>query len=324
MVWIIIALSCAAFALLIYSIICALLLLRNGVMRKDGGEDLNYDEKRDRDKKPNPKVSQFRQCSFPYNKWWNSQNLEFHTIESEDGLKLVGGILRAPVPTKKIALVIHGHRCVSGEMGFISKLYSEFGFNVFAPDQRAHGKSEGKYIGMGTLERDDMLRWINMLCGIFGDDCEIVLHGISMGAATVMTTCKNPAPKNIVCAIEDCGFTNAYSSFLFHMHRDYNYMPFKSLIIHVASLMNLFMGKYSFWVHSPLHALPHSEIPMLFIHGTHDNVVPFDMLRTLYDAHRHSDRKMLIVEGAAHGVSYFQDPKLYTDTVSHFVQRYLS
>ena len=49
-------------------------------------------------------------------------------------------------------------------------------------DERAHGKSEGTYIGFGCLDRYDALQWMEYVVERLGEDCELMLHGISMGA----------------------------------------------------------------------------------------------------------------------------------------------
>ena len=53
-------------------------------------------------------------------------------------------------------------------------------------DERSHGDSEGEYIGFGCLDRMDALGWIEWLVGRCGEDMEILLHGTSMGGATVL------------------------------------------------------------------------------------------------------------------------------------------
>ena len=208
-------------------------------------------------------------------------------------------------------------------MGFIARFYWKIGWNVFMPDQRAHGKSEGKYIGMGWLEKRDMLCWLRLMPELLGTQPRIVLHGISMGAATTMMTVgERELPPTVRCAVEDCGYTDAFDSFLFHMQRDTPHLPCKKLLITLASGWNRVVAGYGFKECSAVPALERSRVPMLFIHGTHDNVVPFEMMRTLYDACG-GDKKMFIVEGAAHGVAYFSDPALYEKTVLGFVGQYI-
>mgnify|MGYP000152272629 CR=1 FL=1 len=63
--------------------------------------------------------------------------------------------------------------------------YAQLGFTVLLPAQRAHELSEGRYVGMGLLESDDLLGWVSLITAA-DPDARILLHGNSMGAATVM------------------------------------------------------------------------------------------------------------------------------------------
>ena len=315
-IWLVLAALAAALLTLTF------IMHRTAVVR-DEKRDWNYDPAVDGETMRPSGNSPYRTASAPSNKWWNTQALERVECKSEDGKRLVGHLLRAEKETDKLALVLHGHRCVSGEMGFIAKIYADRGWNVFMPDQRAHGKSEGRYIGMGWLEKRDVLCWLHRLRELLGPDIRVALHGISMGAATTMMTVgEKDLPGNVRCAVEDCGYTDAFDSFLFHMQRDLPRLPCKKLIIALASGWNRIAGGYGFRQASSVPSLERSRVPMLFIHGTHDNVVPFEMMRTLYDACG-GDKKMFIVEGAAHGVAYFHDPALYEQTVMDFVGAYI-
>lgn len=293
--------------------------------KRSGRPDWNFDPVADDpDTFPASGGSPFRTYARDYNVWWNSQPLERYEIQSHDGLALVGHLLRAKAPTRRVAFVIHGHRCVSGEMGFISKMYYDMGYHVFAPDQRAHGKSEGVYIGMGHFERYDMLRWLNVVNEIFADDCEIVTHGISMGAATVMTTAgERDMADNVVCGIEDCGYTDAYGSIYHHIEHDMKWVPLKHAVVSVASLFNKRKARYYFREADCIAPLKRAALPILFIHGTHDPVVPFWMLKDLYDAHP-GDKEILTVAGAPHGICYFWDIAEYTEKVFRFADKYFT
>ncbi len=299
----------------------ARLVLKSGIIR-DNDRDYNFDPERDSPSSFSPSgTSPFRIAAREGNIWWNSQDLMRFSVASEDGLRLVGNLLEAKKPTNKLAFVVHGHKCVSGEMGFISRMYHDMGYNVFAPDHRAHGKSEGKYLGMGFFEKRDMIIWLKMLCGMF-PKCQIVMHGISMGAsAVVMTSAEPDLPSNVKCAVEDCGFCDARTSFVYHMERHMPFLPFKNRIISVADRMCSLEANYRFDDASAINAIPESRVPMLFVHGTTDDVVPFWMHKMLYNAHP-GDKESLVVEGGRHGICYFKDPACYSGAVDKFSKRF--
>ncbi len=301
------------------------LYLHKFALTRNTDRDWNYDPATDETVMTPSGNSPIRRNALAGNIWWNMQPLERLEIHTRDGLRLVGHLLRAQAPNAngRLAFVVHGHQCVSGEMGFIAQSFYDRGYSVFMPDHRAHGKSEGKYIGMGWLEKTDMLLWLDALIPLLGADTQIVLHGISMGAATVMMTVGEPdLPANVKCAIEDCGYTDAYGSFLYHMQLDMKRLPLKKLIISTASAYNRLVSGYGFKQANAIDPLRRSKTPMLFIHGTHDLVVPFEMMRELYDACP-ADKKMFIVEDAAHGVCYFANRELYEQTMFNFVDSYL-
>ena len=104
---------------------------------------------------------------------------------------------------------------LSDNMEGIRRLVDELaalGHERIAPDLRACGDSEGNFVGMGWLDRKDVLRWIDYI--IQRDpDAEIVIHGISMGAATTMMTAGEDTPDNVKAFVEDCGYTSVWDVF---------------------------------------------------------------------------------------------------------------
>ena len=161
----------------------------------------------------------------------NQPTLERVEIRSEDGLRLAGHLLPAEGGGKKILLASHGYRC-SGlrEWGLYADFWHRQGYQLMMPDHRAHGDSEGRYIGFGWLDRRDLLRWCDYLCGRFGEDCEILLHGISMGSAAVLLTgSEKTLPKQVKGIIADCGFTNAWEEACYRFRADYHLPPFPFL-----------------------------------------------------------------------------------------------
>ena len=130
-------------------------------------------------------------------------------IRSGRGERLVGHYFHGEGDGKRIAFLIHGYRSEHAETaGMYWDYYRSRGFDLFCCDHEAHGESGGKYIGFGCFEADDCLKWIDFLTERFGEDIQILLHGFSMGAATVMLMAPR-CPANVKAIVEDSGYQSA-------------------------------------------------------------------------------------------------------------------
>src|SRR5690606_382844 len=113
--------------------------------------------------------------------------------------------------------------------------YEDLGFNIFYADSRGHGNSEGDYIGFGWHDRLDYVDWIQKIIEEKGKDTEIVLHGLSMGAATVLMTSGEALPENVKAVIADSPYTSVQDLFAYQMKRMYHLPSFP--VLHTTSLV---------------------------------------------------------------------------------------
>ena len=205
------------------------------------------------------------------------------------------------------------------EYAYYIKFYHDLGFHILLPDNRAHGESEGQYIGFGWLDRLDCIQWIHQVKDYFHKDLQIVLHGISMGSATVLMASGEELPSDVKCIISDCGFTSVLDEFKHELHQ--RHIP-ASLVLPTATLLSKKRVGYSFKEASTIEQVKKSKTPTLFIHGDRDNFVPTYMVYDLYNACS-ADKDLLIVEGAGHAQSYLVDPKLCESTIIEFMNKYI-
>lgn len=237
-------------------------------------------------------------------------------LKSWDGLKLHGTWFPAE-GQKKTVICFHGYTSygMSDYIG-LSDYYMKNGFNMLLVDERAHGESEGEYIGFGCLDRKDALDWIGWVIGRTGEDSRILLHGTSMGGATVLMASGLELPEQVKGIISDCGFTSAKEVFTHVLHSMYHLPAFP--MIQIASLVNKKKAGYSLGECNAAEEVRRAAVPILLIHGSGDTFVPSSMCRKIYE-NCASEKKMLIVEGAAHAESYYKDMEAYENALNEFI-----
>ncbi len=241
------------------------------------------------------------------------------SIESFDHLRLRATYFLPPqnAEKKKIVLCFHGYtgEGVSNFQGY-AHYYLNRGYGMLVPDARAHGRSDGTYVGFGCLDRKDALGWIQWLIQREGEDIEILLHGVSMGASTVLMTSSLPQlPVQVKGAVSDCAFTSAKEVFSHVLKTMYHIPPV--LIIPAADKLNQKTAGYGMDECNARREVAKAKVPILFIHGTKDTFVPFEMCDELYQSCVTEKRK-LIVEGASHAESYYKDTEAYEAALDEF------
>lgn len=237
-------------------------------------------------------------------------------ITSSDGLKLHGTYFPCE-GSKKIAVCFHGYTSEGmNDYSTLALFYLDKGYNLLLVDQRAHGQSEGKYIGFGCLDRYDAKLWIEEMIKKLGEDCKIVLHGDSMGGATVLMTTGLELPPQVKAAISDCAFTSAWEVFSSVLKNMYHLPAFP--ILPLANRMVKKNAGYELDECNAREEVAKATIPILFMHGDADTFVPCSMVHELYDACK-TEKKLVIIEGAGHVESCYRDAKLYEGAIESFI-----
>ena len=238
---------------------------------------------------------------------------------SFDGLKLHATYFPAEEKEgkQKIVICFHGYTSqgMSDYIG-LSDYYQKRGFAMLLPDARAHGASEGEYIGFGCLDRQDALGWIRWALEELGTETEILLHGTSMGAATLLMLSGLKLPEQVKGIVSDCGFTSPKEVFTHVLHSMYHLPAFP--VIPGADLVNRKLAGYGMDECNAKREVEKAEVPILFIHGGNDTFVPWQMCDEIYE-HCASPKRKLIVEGAAHAESYYKDMESYEKALTEFI-----
>lgn len=236
-------------------------------------------------------------------------------IHSYDGLRLHA--THFPTDTKKIAICFHGYTS-QGMNDYIglSDYYMRNGYGMLLPDARAHGKSEGEYIGFGCLDRWDVLRWIEWTVRKYGKDVEILLHGTSMGGATVLMASGLNLPRQVKGIISDCGFTSAKHVFTHVLHSMYHLPAFP--MIQISDYIINKKAGYHLDECNAAREVKRATVPILLIHGEDDFFVPYRMCEEIYE-NCPAGTKKLMVKGASHAESYYKNTEAYENALDDFI-----
>lgn len=240
------------------------------------------------------------------------------TITNEQGVQLKGYFVRASHPTKHTAVLIHGYTDNAMRMLHIGYLYHhDLHYNIILPDLQFHGGSEGRVIQMGWNDRRDMLRWIGVTEHLF-PNAQIVVHGISMGAATALCLSGEAnLPHSVRAFVEDCGYTSVWDEFGIQIKKKYG-MPRFPLLYAASEVCKIRFG-WSFSEASPLEQVKKAKRPICFIHGDGDSYVPTWMVYRLYAACKTQKRLWIAPNVKEHAKSYWAHPKEYKKLVRCFL-----
>lgn len=240
-----------------------------------------------------------------------SLNPEDLYINSFDNLKLHALFINNN--TNKTIICVHGYKAKDGlyDFGMSAKFLNSLGYNLLFVDNRAHGLSQGKYIGFGVLDSIDINSWVDYLVTNMNQET-IILYGMSMGAATIMNAQNN----KVKAIIADCGFASGYDEVAYQIKKMYHLPSFP--LVPISNILLKLLAKYSLKDKEAYISIKNYHNNLLIIHGGKDHFVPTSDAYKIFD-NATCHKKILIVPGASHAKSYLKDSKLYEQTIKEFL-----
>ncbi|MGD9909635.1 MAG: alpha/beta hydrolase [Candidatus Izemoplasmatales bacterium] len=235
--------------------------------------------------------------------WYQKVPKEEIKISSYDGYQLNGIFIPAlDEQSTSLAIVSHGYHACSDDMIAIAKLYSDMGFKVILINHRGHHGSGGGFTSFGYYEKYDVKKWIEYALRTYSATDNILLHGVSMGAATMIQSTSLNLPKNVKYIVADSGFSHLSKMFIFMLKP-----KFLRIFLPGISLITYLRHRFFLFQIAPIKNAKKTVIPLFIIHGEQDEMVPFSMGKLLFEASNSPYKNFHPVPDCKHGVGYIKD-----------------
>ena len=245
----------------------------------------------------------------PYMEKFKDLPYEDLYIESFDGLKLHGYLYKGR--DREVVICVHGYKSAPiNDYADKMQIYTSRDATLLLVDNRAHGQSEGRYLGFSELDKYDLKSWVDKINEMY-DNPNIYLHGISMGGAAVVHTADMNL-KNVKGIITDCGF-NTIDDIVKALVKINYHVPYFP-IAPLAGMWSKLITGVGFKDSIGEKIVANSTVPIVFIHGKQDNFVPAWMSRKMYEACS-GPKHILLVENCGHAAAYCCAQREYTSII---------
>ncbi len=237
-----------------------------------------------------------------------------YTMISSRGERLLGYYYPCgETPSGRIALMVHGLGSNHTEAcGMHYEYYHRRGFDVFCCENQGMKRRRGRYVGYGVFESGDCLDWMAHLRERFGEDIVLVLHGFSMGASSLLRLC-DQCPPQVRFLVSDSGFSDGDRLLASRLRA--LYLPIR--------LWNRVRVGYDMKETNVTERVRNSRVPVLFVHGEKDRVVPHAMGEELY-AVCGAEKDRLWCAEAGHVESRHWQAEAYDAKLDAFMTRFVN
>lgn len=253
--------------------------------------------------------------------WFDKNRTDEISITSMDGLKLYATVINAKKESapKGVVIIFHGYRSSARRDTCMQmRILHEAGYHLIVADQRAHGRSEGKYICYGTKERFDAMAWRKKAADIFGKDMPTALMGLSMGGATVLmaSALADSSDKALRCVVADCPFSSPWDIVSYVIWKRHRIYP--KPILFFVNFWCRALAKFDLTHPTSAKCASSTHLPILIIHGDRDGYVPHHHSVDIVNASPKKS-KLSLFENADHGEAIFYDEERYTTELLSFL-----
>ena len=242
-----------------------------------------------------------------------------YTVSGDGGYILHVQLLKAPEDAGRYVIITHGY--TDNRIGSLkyAQFYLRLGYSCIIYDLRGHGENAKTPTTYALRESKDLALLIEDTRERYPDIKVLGLHGESLGAATTVMVLKYSPQVDF--AVADCGFSDIENV----LRSALKSAKIPGVLVDMQNIGLKLRYGCSFSDMRPIDALKESDsgIPMLFIHGADDELIPVSNSKDMYEAAK-GYKEIHIIEGAKHAVSAIVAPEEYMDILKRFLEEAVS
>jgi hypothetical protein len=202
-------------------------------------------------------------------------------------------------PSDRYLLYLHGSALNIGANIIHARRFHQMGFSVLLVSYRGYGKSDGTFPTEAQVYVDAQVAWTYLVEQKCLDPAAIFIYGHSLGGAVaIQLALNNPAAGGLIV---EAAFTSIAD--MARRVPKYRIFPLE-LIVHERF--------------DSIEKVSRLQVPVLYIHGTDDKLVPPEMSSELYDRTA-SSKQLKLILGGGHNNSAFVGSDEYLQAVKNFI-----
>lgn len=238
--------------------------------------------------------------------WWRepAPGTRVYDLQLPNGDRIRTWYLASADPDAPAVLYLHGARWNLNGSAFRIERWADMGYSVLAIDYRGFGEST-PLLPSERSTREDAAAAMDELARLQPDPARRFVYGHSLGGAIAIDLATRADRPAIAGLIAEATFTSVRDML---STTRWGWMPGLSLLVTQRF--------------DSLEKAARLDIPVLFVHGTADRVVPHGMSDALYEAASNVPpalRRLVKIEGASHsGAS--RAGAAYEEPVRAFIQ----
>lgn len=188
--------------------------------------------------------------------------------------------------------------------------FYNLGFNIYIPEYLPDE------VTMGITEKDALKQMIDYVVNN-DEDAVIYIYGMGIGATTTLLYLGEDVPQNVKGVIADSAYCRVDEVFKENIKEVYNLPEFP--FVAISSLYTDITRGWSYSDVDVISCVEKTQIPVLYIHGTEDSVVPVNQSNDLFEATLSEGTKQITIYGADHCRTLNTDHKKYWREVDEFI-----